>query len=579
MSRWWCSSAAPTATRTSSPTRTRFDITRENANEHLAFSSGIHYCLGAGLARLEGAVAVRTLYERFPDLRVAAPPERRGTRVLRGYDSIPVTTGAAEVLRPSRSPELRRQRRLAKVDAPAATAPSAAPVRSTPTGLETAPDRVAAMPATASDPSMAMPRLTIVVRELSGAVSVNAPTAISRAANNRVMYGSCGLLLTLEHEEPGRQGREEQCDGTDGDASDGEGLGRVSSVHARRLAGRASRTDRDVVSTPGGSAGGIHSGPSAACCAGSGCADAGSMDLALPLIATSDDRILDDALRWCAAVGCTPEVAAGVAAVRRSWRAAPVVVVGDDLAPELARAQLPRRDHVLLLARSRDEAWPLAVALGAVDVLTGDDEKRALDALTLALDGRGEACLVSVVGGVGGAGTSTLAASLALAGADRGLQSLLLDADPLGGGLELVLGTEAVDGLRWHDLGVADGPVAAESLAEVLPRRDALATLSWGRDGPDEVPAALGGVLVRGRARVRPRGGRRPAPPRAGRRRAGLPLGAHRGRRSRRRCGPSARRGGCSTGSSRTRPPWPSWRPRGPAGSGGRRWQRRSDVR
>jgi cytochrome P450 len=78
----------------------RFDITRENASEHLAFSSGIHYCLGAGLARLEGAVAVRTLYERFPDLRVAAPPERRPTRVLRGYDSIPVTTGASRVLRP-----------------------------------------------------------------------------------------------------------------------------------------------------------------------------------------------------------------------------------------------------------------------------------------------------------------------------------------------------------------------------------------------------------------------------------------------------------------------------------------------
>ena len=219
------------------------------------------------------------------------------------------------------------------------------------------------------------------------------------------------------------------------------------------------------------------------------------MDLTLPLIATADDRMLDDALRWCAAVGCTPEVAPGVAAVRRSWRAAPAVVVGADLAPALVQADLPRRDHVLLLSRSRDEAWPLAVALGAVDVVTGDDESRALDALTLALDGRGEACLVSVVGGVGGAGASTLAASLALAGADRGLQALLLDADPLGGGLELVLGTEAVDGLRWHDIGAADGPVAAESLAEVLPRRDGLATLSWGRDGPDEVPAALSGVL------------------------------------------------------------------------------------
>lgn len=182
------------------------------------------------------------------------------------------------------------------------------------------------------------------------------------------------------------------------------------------------------------------------------------MDLALPLIATSDDRMLDDALRWCAAVGCAPEVAADVVAVRRSWRAAPLVVVGDDLGPDLVHAQLPRRDHVLLMAGSRDEAWPLAVALGAVDVVTGADEARALDALTLALDGRGEACLVSLVGGVGGAGASTVAASLALAGADRGFQSLLLDADPLGGGLELVLGAEAVDGLRWHDLGAADGP-------------------------------------------------------------------------------------------------------------------------
>jgi cytochrome P450 len=76
-----------------------FDVTRENAHEHLAFSSGIHYCLGAGLARLEGAVALRTLYARHPDLRVAAPPERRSTQVLRGYESIPVTTSASRAVR------------------------------------------------------------------------------------------------------------------------------------------------------------------------------------------------------------------------------------------------------------------------------------------------------------------------------------------------------------------------------------------------------------------------------------------------------------------------------------------------
>ena len=68
----------------------RFDVSRANAREHLAFSAGVHYCLGAALARLEGEIGLRTLFERFPDLSLAGAPTRRGTRVLRGYDEIPV---------------------------------------------------------------------------------------------------------------------------------------------------------------------------------------------------------------------------------------------------------------------------------------------------------------------------------------------------------------------------------------------------------------------------------------------------------------------------------------------------------
>jgi len=73
----------------------RFDVKRANAREHLGFSAGIHFCLGASLARLEGAVALRMLFERFPDLRIDGPSERRALRVLRGYEHMPVSLGAS----------------------------------------------------------------------------------------------------------------------------------------------------------------------------------------------------------------------------------------------------------------------------------------------------------------------------------------------------------------------------------------------------------------------------------------------------------------------------------------------------
>ncbi|MBV9291824.1 MAG: cytochrome P450, partial [Frankiales bacterium] len=77
----------------------RFDVARENAREHLAFSAGIHFCLGASLARLEGAVALKMLYERFPSLALSGEPVRRPMRVLRGYEHLPVRlTGAPRTL-------------------------------------------------------------------------------------------------------------------------------------------------------------------------------------------------------------------------------------------------------------------------------------------------------------------------------------------------------------------------------------------------------------------------------------------------------------------------------------------------
>ena len=77
-----------------------FDVTRTREAEHLAFTSGIHYCLGAPLARLEAQVAFTELAARLPNLHRPQPtgrpgdtPSRRASRVIRGYARLPLLAG------------------------------------------------------------------------------------------------------------------------------------------------------------------------------------------------------------------------------------------------------------------------------------------------------------------------------------------------------------------------------------------------------------------------------------------------------------------------------------------------------
>ena len=67
----------------------RFDITRENARDHVSFSAGRHYCLGAQLARMEGEIGLRAFFERFPDVALEPGATRRHTRILRGWEHLP----------------------------------------------------------------------------------------------------------------------------------------------------------------------------------------------------------------------------------------------------------------------------------------------------------------------------------------------------------------------------------------------------------------------------------------------------------------------------------------------------------
>ena len=69
------------------------DITRTN-NKHLAFGQGVHYCLGAPLARLEGQIAIEVLTQRLPNLHLSVAPDQlswRGGLILRGLEALPVS--------------------------------------------------------------------------------------------------------------------------------------------------------------------------------------------------------------------------------------------------------------------------------------------------------------------------------------------------------------------------------------------------------------------------------------------------------------------------------------------------------
>ena len=71
-----------------------FDVARD-PNPHVAFGAGVHFCLGAPLARMELVESVTALFARYPDLDLAGDPESRGTFVLRGHRAVPVTGTAS----------------------------------------------------------------------------------------------------------------------------------------------------------------------------------------------------------------------------------------------------------------------------------------------------------------------------------------------------------------------------------------------------------------------------------------------------------------------------------------------------
>ncbi|MQY05474.1 septum site-determining protein Ssd [Actinomadura macrotermitis] len=207
------------------------------------------------------------------------------------------------------------------------------------------------------------------------------------------------------------------------------------------------------------------------------------------LIITSDPSIADDLLRLAAAASAEAEVVRSAFQARDGWSSPPLVLVGGDMAHQVAA--LPRRPGVVLVTRPSDaEGHQRALHAGAQDLaLLPDHEPWLIDRLASAAEPpAGQGTVVCVCGARGGVGGSVLAAALGLTAARAGRRTLLVDGDPYGGGLDLVLGLEEQPGARWPDLASRRGRLSATTLREALPGLGDLSVLSWRPDEPVSLP-------------------------------------------------------------------------------------------
>jgi secretion/DNA translocation related CpaE-like protein len=228
---------------------------------------------------------------------------------------------------------------------------------------------------------------------------------------------------------------------------------------------------------------------------------------ARPLLVTADPDLLDDLLRLAAAAGVELAVVPDLVAARTLWPTAPLVLLGDDAARSagggLARGRTPRRHNVVLVVRDGGDAevWQRAIAVGADQVcLLPEAESSIVEALgRCTAQAVQPAAVVAVIGGRGGAGASTLAAALAVTAARANDRVTFIDADPLGGGADLLFAGETAAGARWSDLAATQGRIPPPALRDALPQVSGLAVLSWDQPsgGPllDVGPEAMTSVL------------------------------------------------------------------------------------
>ncbi|MGB9305584.1 MAG: septum site-determining protein Ssd [Mycobacterium sp.] len=222
----------------------------------------------------------------------------------------------------------------------------------------------------------------------------------------------------------------------------------------------------------------------------------------------TDPELRDELDRVAAAVGVRVVHAGGGSPVtRKTWAAAAAVVLDPAAADRCGRDAMPRRAHVSVLTGTAEgqaaiQTWAAAVTVGAQHVLRMPEQERELirelaeaseSARTARDDRLGQ--MVAVIGGCGGAGASSFAVAVAQAAGD----TLLLDLDPWGGGIDLLVGGETVPGLRWPDLALQGGRLSWSAVRDALPRHRGVSLLSGTRRGYELDAGPVGAVVDAGR--------------------------------------------------------------------------------
>lgn len=216
--------------------------------------------------------------------------------------------------------------------------------------------------------------------------------------------------------------------------------------------------------------------------------------------------MLDDVLRLAAAADRPVHRVFDISAARAGWQKAPLIFLDEAALSFCLSAEFVKRSGIYVLTAVTPSAELLnqALSIGAEQVFQLPMEEATV--ISIFRDNRKAQVptnghVIAVLGARGGAGASVFAAATAMVSAKNGQPTLLVDCDPLSGGIDLVLGIERQPGSRWSGITVTTGRLADDALWKALPTvsRDLLAVLSCDQDTVELDITAMAAVLAAGR--------------------------------------------------------------------------------